>query len=49
MVRHNVMYDDSEGLLVAALTSSGVMAVLFTYGLLTFHRWVSELLQLIMI
>ena len=43
MVRHNVIYDDSKGLLFAVLTSSGVIAVLFTYGLVTFHRLVCEM------
>ncbi len=43
MVRLYVLYDEPGGLLTALLTSSGVIAFLFTFYLVTFHRLVCEL------
>ena len=40
VVRHAIVYEDLDGLLGAALRSSGVITFLFTSGLITFHRWV---------
>jgi hypothetical protein len=40
VVRHTIVYEDLDGLFGAALRSSGVVAFLFTSGLIAFHRWV---------
>ncbi len=37
VVRQEILYPQSSGLLTAILTSSGSLAIIFTCGLVTFH------------